>query len=122
MLRRAQKWVVDNADRIVDTIVSETGKTHDDALLNEILYASAAFGFWAKHAAGYLADEKVRSSSPFVAGRKLVVALPAARRDRRHRAVELPADELVRRLHPGARRRQRGRAQAVARSRRSRRS
>ena len=72
VLRRAQKWVVDNADRIVETIVSETGKTHDDALLNEILYASTAFGFWAKHAAGYLADEKVRSSSPFVVGRKLV--------------------------------------------------
>ena len=28
--------------------------------------------------------------------------LPAARPDRRHRPVELPADELLRRLHPGA--------------------
>jgi acyl-CoA reductase-like NAD-dependent aldehyde dehydrogenase len=73
VLRRAQKWTVDNADRIVETIVSETGKTHDDALINEIGYAAGAFGFWAKHAAGYLADEKVRSSSPFLAGRKLVV-------------------------------------------------
>jgi len=73
VLRRAQKWVADNTDRIVETIVSETGKTHDDALLNEILYASTAFGFWAKHAPRYLADEKVRSSSPFVLGRKLVV-------------------------------------------------
>jgi acyl-CoA reductase-like NAD-dependent aldehyde dehydrogenase len=72
VLRRAQKWLLDHRDRVVETIVSETGKTHDDALLNEILYASAAFGFWAKRAAGYLADEKVRSSSPFVAGRKLV--------------------------------------------------
>src|SRR5215212_6391147 len=33
VLRRAQKWVVDNSDRIVETIVSETGKTHDDALI-----------------------------------------------------------------------------------------
>src|SRR5215213_5997700 len=73
VLRRMQKWVVDNADRIVETIVSETGKTHDDAFLNEILYGSTAFAFWAKHAAGYLADERVRSASPFVAGRKLVV-------------------------------------------------
>ena len=32
VLRRAQKWVVDNRDRIVETIVSETGKTHEDAL------------------------------------------------------------------------------------------
>jgi acyl-CoA reductase-like NAD-dependent aldehyde dehydrogenase len=73
ILRRAQKWVVDNRDRVVETIVSETGKTHEDALLAEIGYAAAAFGFWAKHAPGYLADEKVRSANPFVAGRKLVV-------------------------------------------------
>ncbi len=72
VLRRAQKWVVDNADRVVDVIVSETGKTHDDALINEISYAAGAFGFWAKHAPRYLADEKIRSSNPLVAGRKLV--------------------------------------------------
>src|SRR5688500_5695861 len=58
VLRRAQKWVTDNQDRIVETIVSETGKTHDDALINEVVYTTTAFGFWAKHAAGYLADEK----------------------------------------------------------------
>jgi acyl-CoA reductase-like NAD-dependent aldehyde dehydrogenase len=73
VLRRAQKWVVDNADRVVETIVSETGKTHDDAIISEISYTATAFGFWAKHAARYLADEKVRASSPFVMGRKLVV-------------------------------------------------
>ena len=73
VLRRAQKWVTGNQDRVVETIVSETGKTHDDALINEVGYAATAFGFWAKHAAGYLADEKVRTTSPFVLGRKLVV-------------------------------------------------
>jgi acyl-CoA reductase-like NAD-dependent aldehyde dehydrogenase len=73
VLRRAQKWVVDNTDEIVDTIVSETGKTREDAQLAECGYAAAAFGFWAKRAEGYLADEKVRSASPFVAGRKLTV-------------------------------------------------
>ncbi len=39
--------------------------------------------------------------------------LPPGRRRRRDRALELPADELVRRRDPGARRRQRGCAQAV---------
>jgi acyl-CoA reductase-like NAD-dependent aldehyde dehydrogenase len=73
VLKRAQRWLVDNADRVVETIVSETGKTHDDAVINEIGYGAAAFGFWARHAERYLADEKVRSGSPFVAGRKLVV-------------------------------------------------
>jgi len=72
VLRRAQGWVTDNADKIVATIVSETGKTHDDAVINEINYAAGAFGFWARHAAGYLADEKLRSANPFVAGRRLV--------------------------------------------------
>ena len=73
VLRRAQKWVVDNSGRIVETIVSETGKTHEDAQLAEVAYAASAFGFWAKHAPEYLADEKVRSASPFVAGRKLLI-------------------------------------------------
>jgi acyl-CoA reductase-like NAD-dependent aldehyde dehydrogenase len=72
LFRRAQKWVSDNQERICDTIVSENGKAYEDALA-EVLYAAGAFGFWAGHAEGYLADEKVRSSSPFVLGRKLIV-------------------------------------------------
>lgn len=71
VLRRAQKWVMDNAQRIIDTIVSETGKTFEDASLAEISYAGAAFGFWADHAAEYLADERVKSSQLLVKGKKL---------------------------------------------------
>ncbi|HVL95547.1 MAG TPA: succinic semialdehyde dehydrogenase [Solirubrobacteraceae bacterium] len=73
VLRRAQKWLVDNADRVIDTIVSETGKTHEDARVNEVTYVAHAFGFWAKKAPEYLADEKVHSANPFILGRKLVV-------------------------------------------------
>ena len=73
ILRRAQKWVTDNSDRIARTIVEETGKTYEDAQLAEVAYAANAFGFWAKHAPEYLGDERVRSSSPFVLGRKLIV-------------------------------------------------
>ena len=73
ILKRAQKWTTDNADRIARTIISETGKTYEDAQLAEISYAAQAFGFWAKNAEDYLADEKIRSTSPFVAGRKLFV-------------------------------------------------
>jgi acyl-CoA reductase-like NAD-dependent aldehyde dehydrogenase len=73
ILRRAQKWVVDNAERIAKTIVEESGKTYEDALLAEVNYAANAFGFWAKHAPDYLGDERVRSANPFVLGRKLVV-------------------------------------------------
>ena len=73
IFRRAQKWVLDNQDRITDVIVSETGKTYEDTQLAEISYAAAAFGFWAKHAEEFLADEKVKSESLFVKGKKLVV-------------------------------------------------
>ena len=73
VLRRMQKWVMDNSERIIDTIVSETGKTYEDAQLAEISYGGAAFGFWAKHAGEYLADERVRSSSVLVKGKKLIL-------------------------------------------------
>ena len=48
VLLRAQKWLMDNAQRVTETIVSETGKTYEDANLAEIGYAGNAFGFWAK--------------------------------------------------------------------------
>jgi acyl-CoA reductase-like NAD-dependent aldehyde dehydrogenase len=73
VLRRAQKWVVDHSEEIVATIVAETGKTYEDAALVEVGYAANAFGFWAKRAPRYLADERIRSSNPFVLGRRLVV-------------------------------------------------
>ncbi len=73
ILKRAQKWTLDNAERIARTIVSENGKAYEDALLAEVGYAAGAFGYWAKNAPKLLADEKVRSSSPSVFGRKLVI-------------------------------------------------
>src|SRR3954465_12856023 len=54
VLRRAQQWVARNQARIVGTIVAETGKAYEDALVAEVLYAASAFGFWAKHAPEFL--------------------------------------------------------------------
>ncbi len=73
VLRRMQKWVLDNSDRFLDTLVSETGKTREDAALAELGYAASSFGFWAKNAPKYLADEKVKTANPFLLGRKLIV-------------------------------------------------
>jgi acyl-CoA reductase-like NAD-dependent aldehyde dehydrogenase len=73
VLRRAQRWVTENAERIVRTIVAETGKAYEDALGAEVGYTAAAFGFWAKQAPAYLSDERLRSFSPFLFGRRLVV-------------------------------------------------
>ncbi|ETW26749.1 aldehyde dehydrogenase family protein [Mycobacterium gastri] len=73
VLRRAQKWLVDNQDRVIETICAETGKTYEDALIAELLYGQAAFGFWAKMAPVYLAEERVKSSAVLVKGKRLVV-------------------------------------------------
>jgi acyl-CoA reductase-like NAD-dependent aldehyde dehydrogenase len=72
VLRRVQKWLLDNVDRVSETLISESGKTREDVLL-EMSIPVAAFGFWAKQAPKYLADEKVRTSSPFLLGRKVIV-------------------------------------------------
>jgi acyl-CoA reductase-like NAD-dependent aldehyde dehydrogenase len=73
ILKRMQKWVIDHQDEIIAVIRSETGKTYEDALIAEISYGAAAFGFWAKNAGEYLADEKVKSSAVLVKGKKLVL-------------------------------------------------
>jgi acyl-CoA reductase-like NAD-dependent aldehyde dehydrogenase len=73
VLARAQKWTLDNADRLIDTIVSETGKTRDDAQLAELGYAAGAFGFWAKNAEKFLRERRVRTSSPLLLGKKALV-------------------------------------------------
>jgi acyl-CoA reductase-like NAD-dependent aldehyde dehydrogenase len=73
VLRRAQKWMVDNVDRVIETIVAETGKAYEDALIAEVMYGANALGFWAKKAPSYLADERIRSASPLLKGKKLVL-------------------------------------------------
>jgi acyl-CoA reductase-like NAD-dependent aldehyde dehydrogenase len=73
LLRRAQRWLTDHAEEVIATIVSETGKPYEDALLGELAYGANAFGFWASHAPRYLADERVRSASVLVRGKRLVL-------------------------------------------------
>ncbi|MFZ0089193.1 MAG: aldehyde dehydrogenase family protein [Solirubrobacteraceae bacterium] len=74
VMRRAQKWMLDNADRVVDAVVAETGKSYEDAQIADLAITASALGFWAKEAKKYLADERVPSwSNPTAAGKKLVV-------------------------------------------------
>jgi acyl-CoA reductase-like NAD-dependent aldehyde dehydrogenase len=74
ILRRAQKWMLDNADAVLHTVVSETGKTYEDAQLADLGYTASALGFWAKEGPKYLADERVPSwNNPVAAGKKLVI-------------------------------------------------
>ncbi len=64
---------MDNSKQVIATIISETGKTFEDASLAEISYAGNAFGFWAKHAPEYLSDERVKSGQLLVKGKKLIL-------------------------------------------------
>ncbi|MDP8968363.1 MAG: aldehyde dehydrogenase family protein [Actinomycetota bacterium] len=73
VIRRMQKWVMDNAERIVATIVAETGKTYEDAYMVEIHYAGGAIEYWIRQAPKFLADEAVRAMTPAVLGKKMVV-------------------------------------------------
>jgi acyl-CoA reductase-like NAD-dependent aldehyde dehydrogenase len=66
--------MLDNAERVIDVVVSESGKTHEDAQLADLGYTVSALGFWAKEAPGYLADERVPSwNNPVAAGKKLII-------------------------------------------------
>ena len=62
--KRAQKWLLEHADEVADTIVAETGKAREDALLVEVAYGANALGFWPRKAPKWLADEKVRTLQP----------------------------------------------------------
>jgi acyl-CoA reductase-like NAD-dependent aldehyde dehydrogenase len=74
VMRRAQKWMSDHADRVIDCVVSETGKTREDAQLTDLSYTMSALGFWASHAEGYLADERISPwRSPVTLGKKLTL-------------------------------------------------
>jgi acyl-CoA reductase-like NAD-dependent aldehyde dehydrogenase len=64
---------MDNSEQVVSTIVSETGKTYEDAEFAEVAYAGNAFGFWAREAPRYLADQRVKSSQVLVKGKKLLL-------------------------------------------------
>jgi acyl-CoA reductase-like NAD-dependent aldehyde dehydrogenase len=73
VLRRMRRWLVDNIERVVATLMSETGKTYEDAMMAEVAYGAGALGFWAKHAPKYLAAEKVRPKNLFIPGRRAVI-------------------------------------------------
>ena len=56
LFRRAQRWMVDNSERVIRTIISETGKAWEEAQVAELAYVAGAFGFWRQKAGKFLAD------------------------------------------------------------------
>jgi acyl-CoA reductase-like NAD-dependent aldehyde dehydrogenase len=72
LMKALRGWLVRNRDSVIDTVVAENGKTREDALLAELFYLADSIGFWAKRAESYLADERHRTHSVFVLGKKVV--------------------------------------------------
>ena len=75
VMRRAQKWMVDNIERGSSTSSSRSpARPTRTPSSPTTATRSAALGFWAKEAEGYLADERVPSwNNPVVAGKKLII-------------------------------------------------
>ena len=68
-----RSWFVENRERVIDLLVRENGKTREDALLAELFYVCDALGFWAKKAPDYLADERIKTHSILLLGKKVMV-------------------------------------------------
>ena len=50
VLLAARRWMVANAERVVTTIVGETGRPADETQFAELAYGLSALEFWAKNA------------------------------------------------------------------------
>ena len=73
VMRELRYWIVQNRDRVLDVLLKENGKTREDALLAEMFYVCDALGFWARHARKYLADERIKTHSPLLMGKRVVL-------------------------------------------------
>src|SRR3954452_9166894 len=73
VMDNVRRWLVRNRDRVIRTIVDETGKPPEDALVAELFITTDEIKFWNKKAKKYLADEKVRANSLFTLGKKMYV-------------------------------------------------
>src|SRR4051794_15415001 len=66
-------WLIENRDRVIQTIVDETGKAREDAQVSEIFIVADGLKFWKKKGRKYLSDEKVHANSLLTMGKKLYV-------------------------------------------------
>jgi acyl-CoA reductase-like NAD-dependent aldehyde dehydrogenase len=71
-LAKLRDWILDNSERILDTMQAETGKVRADAS-NEPTYLADTINFYGANAAGFIGEESVRPHSPLLASKKLRV-------------------------------------------------
>ena len=71
-LGQLRDWILDNTERISDTMQAETGKVRADVSL-DLGYVADLINFYGSKAAGYIGDETVRPNSPLLAAKKLTI-------------------------------------------------
>jgi betaine-aldehyde dehydrogenase len=69
-LGKLRDWLLDNQDRVLDTMQLETGKVRADAT-NEPGYLADLINFYGTRAARFIGEESVRPHSPLLASKKL---------------------------------------------------
>ena len=71
-LGKLRDWLLDNADRVLDTMQMETGKVRADAY-TEVVYLADLINFYGTRAAKFIGEESVRPHSALMAAKKLRV-------------------------------------------------
>jgi acyl-CoA reductase-like NAD-dependent aldehyde dehydrogenase len=71
-LGRLRDWLLDNGERVLDTMQAETGKVRADAS-NEPAYLADLINFYGAKAAEFIGEERIRPHTPLLAAKKLRV-------------------------------------------------
>jgi acyl-CoA reductase-like NAD-dependent aldehyde dehydrogenase len=71
-LGRLRDWLLDNSERIADTMQAETGKVRGDAE-GEVIYLADMINFYGAKAAEFIGPKSVRPHSPLLRTKKLSV-------------------------------------------------
>jgi acyl-CoA reductase-like NAD-dependent aldehyde dehydrogenase len=69
-LGKLRDWLLDNEERVIQTMQAETGKVRADAT-NEPAYLADLINFYGTNAARYIGEESVRPHTPLLAAKKL---------------------------------------------------
>ncbi len=62
-IKRIRKFLIDNSDRIAETISKSNGKTKIDALATEVMPAAMALTYYCKNAPKFLRDQKLKAGN-----------------------------------------------------------
>jgi len=71
-LGKLRDWLLDNSERVLDTMQAETGKVRADAS-GEPVYLADLINFYGARAAEFIGEEAVRPHTPLLASKKLRV-------------------------------------------------